>query len=289
MLTNRRIFASTKLMGLIGQNIDYSLSPAIHNAAALELRRDHVYLNIDLQTDNLEQLLHNMWNIGAFGFNLTTPFKEDAAKILKSELISINTIYRGLDSWKATSTDYIGFKNAIFHELKPLSEYNKIVFFGFGGASKSILEGMIRSNEWKDKSVEIYNRTQIPGFVFERLGIAPSLAKNFSDFGDTCSESLLQDSLLIQSIPSAYLAGVDEPKISFLQAFPGTVFDLNYAGLHNYFFKRLNHNLPTADGLSMLIYQALESQKIWWGRSIAFEQALDAIKDSGLLNRLTTA
>ena len=286
MVKGRRIFSSTKLMGLVGRSVDYTLSPTIHNAAALDLRKDFVYLNIDLGTNDLELLLSSMWNIGAFGFNLTTPFKEMAAKILKSELISVNTIYRGDETWQATSTDYMGFKKALDQHCKPLSEYKKIVFFGFGGASKAILEGLIRSDDLQDRSVEIYNRSEIPKYVFDRLGVAPAASKNFSDLVNLPLENSFQDSLLIQSIPSSNLKDIEDQKICFLQDFPGTVFDLNYSGLHNYFFKRLHHDLPTADGLSMLIHQALESQKIWWGRSITFDQAMDAIKESGLLSGL---
>src|SRR5262245_13575334 len=95
------ISASTKLVGLLGHQISHSLSPLIHNTTAQWLGIDACYLALDSKDRRFPNadFFRQMWDFGAVGFNVTTPFKEDAARLFGGGA-SINTIYRGDDAWK---------------------------------------------------------------------------------------------------------------------------------------------------------------------------------------------
>src|SRR6478735_12738903 len=104
--------SSIRCLGILGSGISHSLSPLIHNYAAALLGVDCVYLSFDSESRSFPgpDFFRAMWDFGALGFNITVPFKENAARMFPgSGLASVNTIYRGQKYWEAASTDAEGF------------------------------------------------------------------------------------------------------------------------------------------------------------------------------------
>ncbi len=85
------ISTGTKVVALLGHPVEHSLSPAMQNAAFAARGLDWVYLAHDVEPDGLEAAVRTFENA-----NVTAPYKKNVARILGSELDSVNTIAGGV-------------------------------------------------------------------------------------------------------------------------------------------------------------------------------------------------
>ncbi|WP_448589203.1 shikimate dehydrogenase [Thermodesulfobium sp.] len=133
-----------RISGLIGKDISYSLSPAMHNKALEKLGIDAVYLLFDLERENLSDFLRVMIDVGALGFNVTIPYKEAVMELVdridpdSQGVGALNTIVLRDDKWFGYNTDIYGIKRSFENINYDLS--GKVVgIFGTGGAAKAAI------------------------------------------------------------------------------------------------------------------------------------------------------
>jgi shikimate 5-dehydrogenase len=70
------IRGTTKLLGVIGDPIEHSLSPVMQNAALAHMDLDYVYLPLPVKTADLGVAIAGFNAIGLVGFNVTIPHKQ---------------------------------------------------------------------------------------------------------------------------------------------------------------------------------------------------------------------
>ena len=102
----------------------HSLSPRMHNAAFEALGLDWTYVAYDVEREELEDVLSRLAGLGYAGANVTTPYKQDVARLAGASEESVNTLL--FDPLRATSTDA-----AILEGL----EHEQAVIVGDGGAA----------------------------------------------------------------------------------------------------------------------------------------------------------
>ncbi|HSX21408.1 MAG TPA: hypothetical protein VLE97_01385 [Gaiellaceae bacterium] len=85
------ISTGTRVVALLGHPVEHSLSPTMQNAAFAARGLDWVYVAHDVLPDGLEAAVKTFENA-----NVTAPYKKDVARILGSELESVNTIAEGV-------------------------------------------------------------------------------------------------------------------------------------------------------------------------------------------------
>jgi shikimate dehydrogenase len=85
------ISTATRLAALLGHPVEHSLSPRMQNAGFAARGLDWVYVALDVEPDRLEAAVRTFENA-----NVTTPYKKDVARLLGSELPSVNTIAGGV-------------------------------------------------------------------------------------------------------------------------------------------------------------------------------------------------
>ena len=137
------INGDTGLVGLLGNPVRHSLSPAMHNAALQALQLNWSYLPLPCTSQNLKEVLEGLHGVGCHGLNVTIPHKQDVAGLchelspLAKRLGAVNTLIP-LDSggWHGTNTDVEGF-------LTPLGEPSswqncRGVIIGCGGSARAI-------------------------------------------------------------------------------------------------------------------------------------------------------
>ena len=95
------IGASTRLVALLGHPVAHSLSPRMQNAAFAVRGLDWAYVALDVPPERLEQAVRGLDALGFAGANVTAPHKAAVARLVGSELPSVNTLV-GLE---AHSTD----------------------------------------------------------------------------------------------------------------------------------------------------------------------------------------
>ena len=141
------INGDTDLVGLLGNPVRHSLSPAMHNAALQALQLNWSYLALPCASKNLKEVLQGLRAVNCRGLNVTIPHKQDVAELcqelspLAKRLGAVNTLIP-LDSggWHGTNTDVEGF-------LTPLGEQSSWqnchgVIIGCGGSARAIAAGL---------------------------------------------------------------------------------------------------------------------------------------------------
>src|SRR5579884_2727570 len=86
------ISPETRLVALLGHPVAHSLSPRMQNAAFAVRGLDWAYVALDVPPARLEEAVRGLDALGFAGANVTAPHKVGVARILGSELPSVNTI-----------------------------------------------------------------------------------------------------------------------------------------------------------------------------------------------------
>ena len=82
----------TTLVALLGHPVAHSLSPRMQNAAFAARGLDWTYVAIDVAPERLEEAVRGLDALGFAGANVTAPHKAGVARIVGSELPSVNTL-----------------------------------------------------------------------------------------------------------------------------------------------------------------------------------------------------
>jgi shikimate dehydrogenase len=138
-----KITGKTQLLGVIGNPIEHSLSPVMHNAAIANLNLDYIYLPFPIKAPDLKNALAGFAAIGVEGFSITIPHKQTIIPLLSEisdiaqSVGAVNTVWRSDKGWSGTNTDIAGF-------IAPLKAYNwdwsqtTAVILGNGGAARAV-------------------------------------------------------------------------------------------------------------------------------------------------------
>jgi len=151
---------------VIGNPIEHSLSPKLHNYWIKKNNINAVYDKKQLNESDIEEIINEVKNGKIDGINVTVPFKKSVIPFLNQltplakETQSVNTIYKenknGVDVVVGDNTDVGGFKQSL--EYINYNVKNKKVFIlGAGGVAPSILKALEKLGAAK---VYISNRTK---------------------------------------------------------------------------------------------------------------------------------
>jgi shikimate dehydrogenase len=136
------VSTATKLVALLGHPVEHSLSPRMQNAAFAVRGLDWAYVALDVPPERLEEAVRGLDALGFAGANVTAPHKQEVARIVGSDLPSVNTLV-GMQGY---STD-----TAI---LEQVTDCYKPVIVGDGGAAAAFRHALpaarvfSRRGEW---------------------------------------------------------------------------------------------------------------------------------------------
>ena len=157
------ISGSTRVCAVIGDPIEHTLSPAIHNAAFKRLNMDLVYVPFRVRTGELRAAIEGLKSLGVLGLNITMPHKSRVLRLVDRidkearEIGAVNTIVRKKNGFHGYNTDGEGAARAL-SQFGSLSG-RKALILGAGGAAKAIAYHLSKSAE----SIVILNRTPSNG------------------------------------------------------------------------------------------------------------------------------
>ena len=147
---------------VIGNPIEHSLSPKLHNYWIKENNINAIYDKKLLDENNIQEVIEEVKNEKIHGINVTVPFKKsvipflDQLSPLAKEVQSVNTIFKKDNKVIGENTDVGGFKQSL--EYINYNVKNKKVFIlGAGGVVSSILKALEKLGAAK---VYISNRTK---------------------------------------------------------------------------------------------------------------------------------
>jgi shikimate dehydrogenase len=137
------ISGKTKICGLIGDPVEHTMSPVMHNAAFDKLGLDYAYLPFRVRPEELPQAVSGFKALNAIGFNVTIPHKVavipllDELDPLARKIGAVNTVVNNNGVLKGYNTDASGFLQALLERgVEPAGK--NIVLLGAGGAARAI-------------------------------------------------------------------------------------------------------------------------------------------------------
>ncbi|HEY0196458.1 MAG TPA: shikimate dehydrogenase [Methanobacterium sp.] len=276
------ITGKTKITGLIGDPVEHTISPHMHNAGFKYLNLDYLYMPFHVARENLETAIVGARSLDIRGLNVTIPHKIDVMQYLDAidetaKLIgAVNTIKFG-DEVKGYNTDGLGAVRGI-EELMPVKD-RKLVILGAGGASRAISFQSILSGAGQ---VVIANRTQEKALKLA-LNLKDNLGADVEAVGlkDELKKELKDADILINTTPIGMYPHVDQkPLVTSDMMHEGLIVnDVIYNPLETGLLREARlAGAKTITGIKMLIYQGIESFKIWTGMEPplkVFEEAIE--------------
>ena len=137
------ISGKTKICALIGDPVEHTMSPAMHNAAFKKLGLDYLYIPFRVKPEQLPQAVAGLRALNVRGFNITIPHKVsvipllDGLDPLAEKIGAVNTVVNDGGMLWGFNTDAEGFLRALMGcGIEPGSK--NIVILGAGGASRAI-------------------------------------------------------------------------------------------------------------------------------------------------------
>ena len=263
------INAHTQFCGVVGNPVEHSLSPAIHNAAFQKLELNFVYLAFRVEA--IGEAIKGLRALGNFrGASVTIPHKVAAVPFLDSveptarHIGAINTIVAEGGTLTGHNTDAIGALRALREggvELKG----RQVVMLGSGGAARAIAFAL--------GTVTGIERLTLLGIDSqERTALARDLQ---SKTGMTVQESLLAEGALRKILPDSHVLihctpmgmspKVNETAVPAALLHTGlTVMDIVYNPRDTQLLKDAKaRGCRTIPGLEMFLHQAAAQFELW--------------------------
>jgi len=250
-----------------GHPVAHSRSPLIHNHWLRTYGIAGSYERREVAPGHFADFVDEMRREGFAGTNVTIPHKEAAFALLEqkdeaAEIIgAANTLWFEDGKLCGSNTDGFGFAANLDERAPGWAEGGTATVLGAGGAARAIVYAL-KTRGFRD--VRVVNRT---------IGRAQELCDHFG--GGMSAHSwdavpeLLTDSRLLVNTTSLGMDG--EPSYALdLDDIPdeAVVTDIVYVPLHTPILQAAaQRGLRTADGLGMLLYQAIPGFERWFGKT----------------------
>jgi len=261
---------------VIGDPIDHSLSPNIHNAAFRHLQLDHTYIAYRIPVGELAAGIEALKAIKIAGFNVTIPHKIEMMKLLDEMdttckvIGAVNTVLNDNGKLKGYNTDMIGFLDPIKKKNLTVKD-SQVLLLGAGGAARAIVTAMVKEKAGK---ITIVNRT------LENANKLAEFTKKIGGNVDTVSiqevNKLIADYKFIINSTSIGMRNEPSPISTENIGKNSIVYDIVYHPINTDLIKKSKENGATIIyGYEMLLSQAACSFEIWH----KMEAPYDAMKN----------
>ena len=271
------INGDTGLVGLLGNPVRHSLSPAMHNAALQALQLNWSYLALPCTSQNLQGVLQGLRAVNCRGLNVTIPHKQDVAELcqelspLAKRLGAVNTLIP-IDSggWHGTNTDVEGFLTPLGEESSWNNRHGVII--GCGGSARAVAAGLQRL---RLASITVIGRRPevLDGFIAD-------LHHNDAPLTPCLHSSPVLPSLIEQADLVVNATPVGMAQHGDAQAFPlgeavwshlqgsAMLYDLVYTPRPTAWLRwGQSRGHRCIDGLDMLVQQGAASLRLWSDRN----------------------
>ena len=244
---------------VIGNPINHSLSPKLHNYWIKLKNIDAVYEKKEIEESDIDGVITDIKNGEIEGINVTVPFKKsvipflDDLENLAKKTQSVNTIYKKNNKIIGANTDITGFSFALEH-IKYKVKGKKIFILGAGGVTPSIIFAL---KQMEASTIMLTNRTK------EK---AESLKKQFP-FLELIKWGDIKRFDMIINTTSLGLKENDKLPLNYDQIGKGKFFyDVIYNPKKtNFLIQAEKLGSQIENGKIMFAYQAQEAFKLWHG------------------------
>jgi shikimate dehydrogenase len=270
---------------LIGWPAAHSRSPLIHHYWLRTLGIEGGYNIEAVPPEGLAEFVLRLSAHGFVGANVTLPHKERALALSVPDararaVGAANTLWYEGGELRSTNTDIEGFINNLDACAQGWDKIDDALVLGAGGSSRAVVFGLVERG---------INRVHVANRTAER---ARALADQFGQTvhpiaWETIDEVLPRASLLVNTT-SLGMDGQPALEIDFgLLPSHAIVADLVYVPLETPLLAAARaRGLKTADGLGMLLHQAVRGFELWFGKRPEVTPELRALVEADLLTKV---
>ena len=272
------INGKTRICGLIGNPVEHTMSPVIHNTLAKELGINMGYVPF-LVEKSLQDAIRGAHALNLLGLNVTVPYKSDVMESLADcdelakKIGAVNTLVRVDNGFKGYNTDMTGLYRAMTsYGISIEGEY--VILLGAGGAARAVAFLCVY---YGAKKVYILNRS---------VQKAESVAKEVNSvmnkeclvaMGLEEYDRLPEEKMLCIQATSVGLSPKEQDVVIENEDFYKRIhtgYDLIYRPTNTRFMQLVKEQGGQAfHGLKMLLYQGVEAFELWNGVKISPELA----------------
>ena len=292
----------TRILGVIGDPIEHTFSPAMHNAGLDALNLNYIYLPFHVKQDRLKECIEGAKSLGIQGLNVTIPHKTNVMKHLDdidqvaSMIGAVNTIQFIYDednessnqnneinvTSKGFNTDGYGCVRAI--QEKTSINDKKVTITGAGGAARAIAFQMANSGI---SELSILNRNAL-----KAQALADDLKNNLETIGidinvnaydlENLKKELSDSDVFIDTTPIGMYPNVDDKPIASADMLHEDLLvnDIVYTPMETSLLKEAKlANAEIVYGYKMLLYQGIRSFEIWLNQEAPVDVMEKALLD----------
>lgn len=269
------IDGGTRVCGLIGNPVEHTLSPVIHNTLARATGENLVYVPFLVPPGHLEAAVKGAWALQLLGLNVTVPYKSQVIPFLRRidplarRIGAVNTLVREEEGFLGYNTDMPGLYRAMCRDGVAIAG-ERVMLLGAGGVARAVAMLLL---EKQAEEIVIFNRTiekaeRIAAELNGLAGRGAARALSLSDYrklppGERylaiqatsvgmfpkTEEALIQDPAFYERIHTGYDLIFNPPKTRFLSL-------VEAAGGR------------ACNGLKMLLYQGVVAYELWTGTKV---------------------
>lgn len=273
-----KISAKNKICMIIGDPVEHSLSPVMHNRAykALGMDNEFVYIGCRVRIENIRDALNAIRVLGIRGVSCTLPHKVEIVKYLDKENVdpvalkigAVNTIVNDNGVLRGYNTDWIGV-------VKPLEQITNlkgksVAILGAGGAARAMAYAMSSSGAF----FTVFNRTLEKAVDLSRdFG---GLARSYKDIEEVKQMDIILNATPIGMRPNQNETPLPKQYISKKQI----VFDAVYNPFETKLLKDAKEQgAMIIHGTEMLLYQGTAQFELYTGRMAPVEEMRKVLEE----------
>ncbi len=271
-MSNRFVSGKTTLCGIIGDPIEHTMSPPMHNAAFEQMGLDFWYVPFRVKREQLEQAVAGMRALNIRGLNVTIPHKVaiipllDELDPLAGRIGAINTVVNDNGVLRGYNTDATGFLQALLEKgVEPRGK--RVVLLGAGGAARAVSFVLAERGAHLvilNRRLELDWAEGLASRLTETFGKevkAPELAE------ENLAQALEEADILVNATSVGMSPNVDETPVTSNLLKPSLiVFDAVYNPVKTRLLREAGQTgAQTISGLEMLVWQGASAFELWTG------------------------
>jgi shikimate dehydrogenase len=267
---------------LIGWPAAHSRSPLIHHYWLRALGIEGGYNIEAVPPEGFAEFVLHLSAHGFVGANVTIPHKERALALSAPDararaVGAANTLWYDGGELRSTNTDIEGFINNLDAAAPGWDAAEEALVLGAGGSSRAVVFGLI---ERGFKRVHLANRT-----IDRARALADQFGAGVHPVAWDAIGELLPDAGLLVNTTSLGMQGQPPLEIDLSRLpSPAVVADLVYVPLETALLAAARaRGLRTADGLGMLLHQAVRGFELWFGQRPQVTPELRALVEADLI------
>lgn len=265
----------TRTCGLIGNPVEHTMSPVIHNTLAEATGENLVYVPFHVPEGHVEEAVKGAYALNLMGLNVTVPYKSDVIPHLQEldplaeKIGAVNTLVRTEGGFKGYNTDMPGLYRAMMSDSVAI-ENEEVLILGAGGVARAVA---ILLAEKKAAGVTILNRTveraqKIADEVNALMGKEFVKALPLAEYGRLPDN---RKYLAVQATSVGMYPHVEDVPIEDERFYDRihTGYDLIFNPLETRFMKLVQSRGGRAFcGYKMLLYQGIIAYELWTGKPV---------------------